>query len=124
MKKILGLFSVVVCCSFSTIIAQPPAGGQGMMNPEQRKAMMIERLKGLGCNDVQADSIIAISNDMRPKQMALRDIAEADRPAKMKEIMNERNKRIEKALPAELAKKVIEAMSQQRPGGNRGGGSQ
>jgi hypothetical protein len=36
--------------------------------------------------------------------------------------MDERNKRIEKALPAELAKKVIEALSQQRMGGRGGGG--
>jgi hypothetical protein len=40
----------------------------------------------------------------------------------MKEITDERNKRIEKALPAELAKKVIEVLSQQRMGGRGGGG--
>ena len=118
MKKLLSLLTVAVCCSFTTIIAQPPAGGQSM---EQRIAAQKERFKSLGLNDVQVDSVMAISADMRPKQMALRDVAEADRPAKMKEIAEERNKRLEKALPAELAKKVIEAMSQQRPGGGRGG---
>ena len=51
--------------------------------------------------------------------MALREASEADRPAKMKEMTDERNKRLEKALPADLAKKVIEAMSQQRGGGGR-----
>jgi hypothetical protein len=39
----------------------------------------------------------------------------------MKEINEERNKRIEKALPPDLAKKVIEALSQQGRGGGGGG---
>ena len=116
MKKLLALVTVVLCCSMTTVMAQ--GGGGQQMDPAARAAMMKERFKGWGCNDVQADSLIAISNDFRPRQMAVRDMAEADRPAKMKEIADERNKRIEKVLPADLAKKVIEAMSQQRrPGG-------
>jgi hypothetical protein len=91
------------------------------MTPEQRAAMMKERYKGMGCNDVQADSLIAINNDMRPQMMALRDMDEATRAVKMKELTDARNKRIEKALPADLAKKVIEQMSQQRPPGGGGG---
>jgi hypothetical protein len=39
----------------------------------------------------------------------------------MKKLTDERNTRIEKALPADLAKKVIEAMSQQGRGGGGGG---
>ena len=63
---------------------------------------------------------------MRPKQMALRDLEPEARQAKMKELMEERNKRIEKALPPELAKKVIEQMSQmgRGPGGGGRGGNQ
>lgn len=120
MKKLLALVTVVVFCSTTTLMAQ----GGGQQDPAARLAMMKERYKTLGLNDVQVDSVIAISADFRPKMMALRDVAEADRPAKMKEISDERNKRIEKALPADIAKKVIEAMSQQRPGGGRppGGG--
>ena len=120
MKKLLALVTVVVFCSTTTLMAQ----GGGQQDPAARLAMMKERYKTLGLNDVQVDSVIAISADFRPKMMALRDVAEADRPAKMKEISEERNKRIEKALPADIAKKVIEAMSQQRPGGGRppGGG--
>ncbi len=116
MKKVLALLTIVLCCTMTNAMAQ---GGQ-QMTPEQRTAMMKERYKGLGLNDVQVDSVIAISNDMRPKQMAIRDAAEADRPALMKTLTDERNARLEKALPADLAKKVIEAMSQQRgprPGG-------
>ena len=120
MKKLLAFVIVIVFCSTTTLMAQ----GGGQQDPAARLAMMKERYKTLGLNDVQVDSVIAINTDFRPKMMALRDLSEADRPAKMKEISDERNKRIEKALPADMAKKVIEAMSQQRPGGGRppGGG--
>ncbi len=123
MKKIIALLAVVLVCSFNTTMAQGGGGG-GQMTPEQRTAMMKERYKGMGLNDVQVDSVIAINNDMRPKMMAIRDASEADRPALMKTLTDERNARIEKALPADLAKKVIEAMNQQRGGGQRppGGG--
>lgn len=121
MKKVIAFVAVAVCFSVTTAMAQGGGGGQ-QMTPEQRTAMMKERYKALGLNDVQTDSVIAISNDMRPKQMALREVAEADRPAKMKEITDERDARLMKALPADLAKKVIEAMSQQRGGGRPAGG--
>ena len=120
MKKVLALLTIVFCCAFTTAMAQ----GGGNMTPEQRLAAQKERYKGLGLNDVQVDSVIAISNDLRPKMMAMRDAAEGDRPAMMKAYNDERNARLEKALPADLAKKVIEAMSQQRgprPGGGGGG---
>ena len=85
---------------------------------------MKQRYKDMGLNDVQVDSVVAINADMRPKMMALRDASEADRPTLMKAMNDERNKRLEKALPADLAKKVIEAMSMQRgqrPAGGGGG---
>jgi hypothetical protein len=121
MKKVIALLTIAVCFAATSAMAQGGGGGGQQMTPEQRTAMMKERYKGLGLNDVQADSVIAISNDFRPRMMALRDVAEADRPAKMKELADERNKRIEKALPADLAKKVIEAMAQRPGGGGRGG---
>lgn len=120
MKKWMLLAVLFVASAGTTLYAQPPGGGQ--MSPEQRNAMMKDRFKAMGCDDVQADSLIAISNDMRPKQMALRDLEPEERMSKMKEIMDERNRRIKKALPEELANKVIEALSQQRMGGRGGGG--
>lgn len=115
MKKMFGLMILVLGLSITSTQAQN--GGGQQMDPAQRLAMMKERFKNLGCNDVQVDSVIAISNDFRPKMMALRDLGQEERQAKMKEINEERNKRIEKALPEDLAKKVIEAMSMQRGGG-------
>ena len=120
MKKVLGILTVFICLSSISANAQGGGGGGQQMDPAARAAMMKERYKALGCNDVQVDSVMAITNDFRPKMMALRDLEQDARAEKMKEINEERNKRLEKALPAELAKKVIEAMSQQRGGGGRG----
>lgn len=120
MKKIAGILIVLICLTTLSASAQGGRGGGQQMDPAARAAMMKERFKALGCNDVQVDSVIAISNDFRPKMMALRDLDQEARVEKMKEINDERNKRLEKALPAEIAKKVIEAMSQQRGGGGRG----
>ena len=118
MKSVLGILTVLICLSSISASAQGGGGGQ-QLDPAARAAMMKERYKALGCNDVQVDSVMAITNDMRPKMMALRDLDQDARAEKMKEINDERNKRLEKALPADIAKKVIEAMSQQRPGGGR-----
>ena len=117
MKKMFGLMILALGLSITSVQAQSGGGGGQQMDPAQRLAMMKERFKTLGCNDVQTDSVIAISNDFRPKMMALRDLEPEARQEKMKEINDERNKRIEKALPADLAKKVIEALSMQRGGG-------
>ena len=120
MKKVLVLAVLAVACSFTVAKAQ---GGGG--DPAARAAQMKERLKTtLGLTDVQADSVMAIQNDLRPKQMALRSASEADRPAMMAEINSIRNKRLEAALPKDVAKKVEDMYAQQRPGGGRppGGG--
>jgi hypothetical protein len=117
MKKMFGLMILTLGLSISSAHAQTGGGGGQQMDPAQRLAMMKERFKTLGCNDVQTDSEMAMSNDFRPKMMAVRDLEPEARQEKMKEINADRNKRIEKALPADLAKKVIEALSMQRGGG-------
>jgi len=123
MKKVIVLVTLVICCSITTAMAQ---GGGQQQTPEQRAAAMKERLKPLGLTDVQVDSVIAIENDMRTlRGTNFRDLSPDERTAKMKEVSEARNKRLEKALPADLAKKVEDAMAQ-RPGGGRppGGGGQ
>jgi len=124
MKKTLVLFAMLMICSATTLFAQQNGGGGQGGDPAARAAAMKQRYKDMGLNDVQCDSVVAINADMRPKMMALRDASEADRPALTKAMNDERNKRLEKALPADLAKKVIEAMSMQRgqrPAGGGGG---
>lgn len=119
MKKSIAFLAVVLCCSMTTVMAQPPGGGQ-QMTPEQRTAMMKERLKPLGLTDVQTDSVVAVYSD-RSMMGNMRDLAPEERQAKMKEVNDARQKRLEKSIGADLTKKVMEIMSQ-RPGGGRGGG--
>jgi len=118
MKKVIAFAAVIFCCSMTTVMAQ----GGGQQDPAARLAAQKERYKALGLNDVQTDSVIAINDDVRKTVMAgvnMREMADDVRAAKMKEMTDARNKRLEKALPADLAKKVIDAMAQQ---GQRGGG--
>jgi hypothetical protein len=124
MKKIIALFTVVFCCATS-LMAQPPAGGGQRMTPEERKAQMIERLKPLNLTQVQTDSVVAIYMD-NSAMAAMRDpnMSQEDRQAAMKAFSEARTKRLEKAIGADLAKKVAEAMPQRgggRPGGGGGG---
>ena len=94
------------------------------MDPAARLAAQKERFKSLGLNDVQVDSVIAIQGDIRTKYMAnFRDMAPEDRMAAMKVAAAERNKRLEAALPADLAKKVEDAISQQQQRMMGGGGA-
>jgi hypothetical protein len=121
MKKVIAFVAVLFCLSATTAMAQ---GGGQQMDPAARLAAQKERFKALGLNDVQVDSVIAISNDARAVMQGVnfRDLTDDQRAAKMKEMSDFRQKRLEKALPADLAKKVVEAMNQQRPGGGRPGG--
>lgn len=118
MKKVIAFVAVVVCFSVTTAMAQ---GGGQQQDPAARLAAMKERYKGMGLNDVQTDSVIAISTDLRSLRPT-RDTPEDQRQAKMKEYTDAFQKRLDKAIGAELSKKVLDAMSQQRPGGGRPGG--
>jgi hypothetical protein len=122
MKKVIVCLAIVLGCSMTAVMAQGGGGGP-QMTPEERIAMMKERLKPLGLSDVQTDSVVAVMNDRSYMAgMNFREMTPEDRQAKMKEIADAREKRLVKAgLSAELAKKVIETMSM-RPGGGRGGG--
>ncbi|HEY1020315.1 MAG TPA: hypothetical protein VGE25_15020 [Sediminibacterium sp.] len=121
MKKVIVCVAIVLGCSMTAVMAQ--GGGGQQMTPEERIAMMKERLKPLGLSDVQTDSAVAVMSDRSYMAgMNFREMSPEDRQAKMKEIADAREKRLVKAgLTAELAKKVIETMSM-RPGGGRGGG--
>ena len=121
MKKVIALLTVVLLCSITTLMAQGGGGGQ-QMTPEQRNAMMKERLAPLGLSAIKTDSVIAIYGDRSMMAGMTRDTPQEERQAKMKEVGEVREKRMAKAgLSAEEIKKVAELMAQ-RPGGGRGGG--
>jgi len=120
MKKLFGLLTIAFSCTLISASAQPPAGGQ-QMTPEERIAMMKERLKPLGLTDVQADSVVAVFTDRSYMAGMTRDTPPEERQEKMKMASEAREKRLTKSIGGELTKKVMELMTQ-RPGGGRGGG--
>ena len=120
MKKVIVLLSFGLVC---TVAASAQGGPQ--MTPEQRAAMMKERVKGLnlGLSEALTDSVVAVYGDRSYMQgLNLREMDDATRQAKMKEIGDLRTKRLIKAgLTEDQAKKVAEGMTM-RPGGGRPGG--
>ncbi len=119
MKKVIGLLAVVLIST----AAMAQGGGGPQMTPEERIAMMKQRLEPVGLSPVHTDSVIAIMMDRSIMAGAnLRDMSPEERQAKMKEWSEARAKRMAKAgIPEEQIKKVMELMTA-RPGGGRGGG--
>jgi hypothetical protein len=119
MKKVLALLTIAICFTAGSAVAQ---GGGGQQTPEQRAARMKERLAPANLTAVQMDSVIAITNEFSPKTREIfmdQSMSQEDKQAKIKPLTDARNARIEKAIGAEAAKKVVELLSQ-RPGGGGG----
>lgn len=114
MKKVIAIAAIVLGCSTATM-AQGGGGGQ-RQTPEERIAAMKETLKPLNLTAVQTDSVVAIMMD-RSAMGNMRDMTQEQRQEAMKAWTEARNKRLEKALGADLTKKVLDAMPQRAPGG-------
>jgi hypothetical protein len=112
-----------ICFLFAAITfvsaQQGQGGGQGGANMQERMAQMKQTLKdSLGLTDVQAQSVMDVQAEFRPKMMELRNASDADRPAKMKEINDAMAKRYAEVLKDDaLAKKVAEFNARRRRGG-------
>ncbi len=119
MKKVFALLTIVLCCSMTSLMAQ---GGGQRQTPEERMAALKEQLKPLNLSAVQQDSAVAILMD-RSAMGNMRDMTPEQRQDAMKTYTEARNKRLEKALGVDLAKKVVESIPQRgpRPGGGGGG---
>ena len=113
MKKLVALFTFLAACSFTSLYAQPPGGGQ-QMDPAQMKEMMKTRYKeSLSfLNDVQLDSVVNIVMDTRGGMRGMRDMSPEERQAAMKKSAEARDKRLDAALPKEVALKVKDALTQ------------
>jgi len=121
MKKIF----LSICFLFAaiTFVSAQQAQGGG----QARMAQMKQNLKdSLGLTDAQIDIVMSVQQEFRPKMMELRNVSEADRPAKMKELNDEMTKKLGTELKDEaLAKKIAEYNARHRGGrGNRGGQGQ
>ena len=116
MKKII----LSVCLLFAAVSFVSAQGGGGG-NTQERIAQMKQQLKdSVGLTDAQVQSVLDLQQEFRPKMMELRNVAEADRPAKMKELNDEMQKKLTEVLKDEaLAKKVVEFNQRRRRGGNR-----
>jgi hypothetical protein len=129
MKKLITGFAIIVAVfSVSGLYAQQGSGGGGRMDPAAMKQKLKDDLK---LTDVQADSVVAISQEFRPK---MRDIfmdqstSQDDKRAKMTEIRAQQDKRVQAVLGDDLFKKYQDWQAKNRPqrgaggGGNGGGG--
>jgi hypothetical protein len=121
MKKVIALLTIIIACSCTYVIAQPPGGGQ--MDPAQMKEMMKTRMKDQMSflTDAQLDSVVNIVMDSRSGMRGLRDMSEEDRAAAIKKSTEARDKRLDAALPKDVAQKVKDALAAQAQRGMGGG---
>ena len=129
MKKIIaGIAVIIAVFSVSTLYAQQ--GGGGRMDPAAMKQKLKDDLK---LTDVQADSVVAISQEFRPKMRDIfmdQTLSQDDKTAKLKDVRDQQNKRVQAVLGDDLFKKYQDWQMKNRPqrgaggGGNGGGGNQ
>lgn len=122
-KELIGIAVMVMLISASSLYAQQ-GGGQGRMDPAALKQKLIDSVHLSG---VQADSVVAIGQEFRPKMRDIfmdQSLSQDDKRAKMGEINQQRNKRIQAVLGDDLFKKYQDWEERNRPqrgGGMRGG---
>lgn len=131
MKKLFAAAAFLLFCGFTSVMAQPPGGG----DPAAMKARMKERVKpqlieNTKISDAEADKVIDIYFDAQQEQRKLRDLPEDERTKKAKEITDARDKKL-KEIPLsdekvkavvsfydEMRKKMMENRGGNRPAGN------
>ena len=127
MKKVFAILTIVFFAGISSIHAQ----GGGQMDPAQMKEMMKNRYKEAMpyLTPVQLDSVTNIVFDSRSGMRGMRDMSPEQRQEAMKKANEARDKRLDTALPKDVAEKVKkdlaelqQKMMQNRPQG--GGGNQ
>jgi hypothetical protein len=120
MKKII-LAACLLIGTAGYVAAQQGQGG-GFNNPERLAQMKQTYKDSVGLTDAQAQQVLDVQMEFRPKMMELRNVAEADRPAKIKELNDQMEKRLAEVLKDEaLAKKVAAFNARNRM--NRGAGN-
>lgn len=121
MKKLLsGLTIMLILISASSSLYAQQGGGQGRMDPAVLKQRLIDSLQLSG---VQADSVVAIGQEFRPKMRDIfmdQSLSQDDKRSKMAELNQQRNKRIQAVLGDDLFKKYQAWEERNRP--QRGGG--
>lgn len=120
MKKMI---ACVAICIATITISQVYAQQQ---DPAARAAAMKQKLvDDLKLSNVQADSVVAINQEYRPKMREIfmdQSASQDDKKSKMDVINGEKNKRIQAVLGDDLFKKYQDWAEKNRP--QRGGGNQ
>lgn len=112
MKKIIGLFLVMLICSVSVYAQKDNRGGR-MGDPSKRMEKMITDLK---LNDKQAADYRKVEKDFMGKMKKMRDEAQDDRSKmreKMQTLRKEKDAEVKKILTDEQFKQYQE--KQQAP---------
>lgn len=121
MKKIIACMAVVLAVfSVATVNAQ--------QDPAAKAAAMKQKLKDdLKLTDAQADSVVAIQGEFRPKMKDIymdQSLSQDDKKAKLAPINDQMNKRIEGVLGEDLYKKYQDWWVKNKPQRSGGGGNQ
>jgi HlyD family secretion protein len=103
---------------FSEAVAQPAGGGGGGMSA-QRERLINE----LQLTTEQQTKLEAISTELRPKFMALRDMDESERQGAREKITAEMRSKISAMLTPDQRKKYQEMIANAPPPGAGGGGN-
>jgi len=127
-KLVSGAAFIIALFAFQSTYAQGGGGRGDTAAMRQRMEAMMQKMKtDLKLTDAQSDSLTAINKDFQPKMREIRQDQSAsqdDRRAKMMELNDARNKRIQAALGDDLYKKYQQWMQDNMPrgGGRMGGG--
>ncbi len=122
MKRIITCIGIAIAVlSVSSLFAQ-------QQDPAARAAAMKQKLMDdLKLTSVQADSVVAIGQEFRPKMREIfmdQSMSQDDKKAKLDDINSQRNKRIQAVLGDDLFKKYQDWEAKNRPQRGGGGGNQ
>jgi hypothetical protein len=121
MKKIISGVSIALLVLFCAG-AYAQRGNGGGMDPAALKQKLVDSLHLTG---VQADSVVAIGQEFRPKMRDIfmdQSLSQDDKRAKAQDLNQQRMKRIQAVLGDDLFKKYQDWEEKNRPQRNGGGG--
>lgn len=122
MKKVLGLFLVLLLCTVSVYAQKDKRSNKGG-DPSQRIEKIISELK---LDDKQAAEFRKVNTEFRDKMKKERESMDTNRQKmreKMTAMRDDMNSEVKKILNDEQFKQYQEKMEKQRPNGPRKGGN-
>jgi predicted transglutaminase-like cysteine proteinase len=120
---------IITCIGIAIAVLSVSSSFAQQQDPAARAAAMKQKLMDdLKLTSVQADSVVAIGQEFRPKMREIfmdQSMSQDDKKAKLDDINSQRNKRIQAVLGDDLFKKYQDWEVKNRPQrGGGGGGNQ